>query len=48
MWEERESIEIDGTPWMRFGFAVLDLHGDEIDVRYRIETGATTRLEQFG
>lgn len=46
-WEERASFEMDGQAWAHFGFAVLDLHGERIDVRYRNETGATTRSEQL-
>ncbi len=46
-WEERACFEQDGDPWARFGFAVLDLQDDEIAVRYRNDTGATTRREQI-
>jgi hypothetical protein len=32
-WEERDALVHDGDCWQRFGFAVLDLSGDHIDVR---------------
>lgn len=46
-WVQRESLERDGNRWARFGFAVLDLHPDRIDVRYRDEQGNVTRTEQI-
>jgi hypothetical protein len=46
-WEERACFEQNGDPWARFGFAVFDLQGDRIAVRYRNDTGATTRQEQI-
>jgi hypothetical protein len=46
-WEERGFLESQGEHWARFGFAVLDLAGDHIDVRYRDDRGTTTRTEQF-
>jgi hypothetical protein len=44
-WEEREFVEQDGDRWQRFGFAVLDMASDRIDVRYRDELGRQTRAE---
>lgn len=47
-WEEREFLELDGDHWQRFGFAVLDLAGDRIEVRYRDDLGVQTRAETIG
>ncbi len=44
-WEMRQFLEADGDHWARFGFAVLDLDGDRIEVRYRDDTGAAVRAE---
>jgi hypothetical protein len=41
IWEQREFLTADGQNWARFGFAVLDFHGDQVAVRYRNDTGAT-------
>lgn len=46
-WEERGFLEDKGERWARFGFAILDLAGDHIDVRYRDDQGSTTRSETF-
>jgi Calcineurin-like phosphoesterase len=47
-WEERGFLELEGDRWARFGFAVFDLDGDQIHVRYRDDQGSTTRQEQIG
>ena len=47
IWEERGFLVSDGDHWARFGFAVLDLAPDRIDVRYRDDQGALTRSEQI-
>jgi len=44
-WEMREYLDSGGDHWARFGFAVLDLDGDRMEVRYRDETGALIRTE---
>ena len=45
-WEERGFLEdADGDHWARFGFAVLDLDGGQMQVRYRDDTGAQVRSE---
>jgi hypothetical protein len=44
-WELRGFLESGGDHWARFGFAVLDLNGDRIDVRYRDDTGAEVWAE---
>jgi hypothetical protein len=44
-WEERGFLESGGEHWARFGFAVLDLNGGRLDVRYRDDTGALVRAE---
>jgi 3',5'-cyclic AMP phosphodiesterase CpdA len=38
-WEARDVLEDKGRRWARFGFVVLDLQGDQIEVRYRNELG---------
>jgi predicted esterase len=43
-WEARGYLD-DGRHWARFGFAVLDLDGPRIDVRYLDETGDLVRAE---
>jgi hypothetical protein len=45
VWEVTGHYEAEGRQWGRFGFAVLDLAGDHIDVRYRDDQGAQTRDE---
>jgi calcineurin-like phosphoesterase family protein len=47
VWEVSGHYEADGHRWGRFGFAILDLAGDHIDVRYRDDKGAETRRETF-
>jgi hypothetical protein len=44
-WEARDFLDIGGDHWALFGFAVLDLDGDQIQVRYRNEKGTTFRTE---
>jgi Calcineurin-like phosphoesterase len=44
-WEERDFLTYRGDRWARFGFAILDLAGDHIDVRYRDDQGTVTRSE---
>lgn len=46
-WEERGFLEFEGDKWARFGFAILDLDGERIGVRYRDDRGSTTRCEQI-
>jgi Calcineurin-like phosphoesterase len=46
-WEERGFLEERDERWARFGFAILDLAGGRIDVRYRDDEGTTTRSEQI-
>jgi 3',5'-cyclic AMP phosphodiesterase CpdA len=41
-WEERGFLEYQGDHWARFGFAILDLAGDHIDIRYRDDQGRPT------
>jgi hypothetical protein len=44
-WEERDFSEYRGEHWGRIGFAVLDLAGPQIKMRYRNELGLTSREE---
>jgi hypothetical protein len=44
-WEERDFSEYHGDHWGRMGFAILDLAGPKIKVRYRNELGLTSRKE---
>jgi hypothetical protein len=44
-WEERDFSEYHGDHWGRMGFAILDLAGPQIKVRYRNELGLTSRKE---
>ncbi len=44
-WEERDFSEYHGDHWGRMGFAILDLAGLQIKVRYRNELGETSREE---
>jgi hypothetical protein len=44
-WEERDFSEYRGEHWGRMGFAILDLYGAQIKVRYRNELGGTSREE---
>src|SRR5262249_38097972 len=45
VWEQAGYVDEGGQRWGRFGFAVLDVVGDEIQVRYRDDTGAVVRTE---
>lgn len=45
VWEERDFSEYHGDHWGRMGFAILDLDGAQIKVRYRNELGQTSREE---
>jgi len=45
LWEERGFLKYRGDHWGRFGFAVLDLDGERIDMRYRDDQGTLTRRE---
>ncbi len=47
LWEERGFSEYRGDNWGRMGFAVLDLEGPSMSVRYRDEEGTLTREEVF-
>lgn len=44
-WEARGFLDSGGDHWARFGFAVLDLDGDRMEVRYRDDTGTLIRTE---
>jgi len=44
-WEERDFSQYRGEHWGRMGFAVLDLAGEQIKLRYRNELGLTSREE---
>ena len=45
-WEESGFLaDPDGDHWARFGFAVLDLDGGQMQVRYRDDQGTQTRCE---
>jgi hypothetical protein len=43
LWEARDFSDERGDHWARFGFAILDLAGDEIRVRYRNDQGTRWR-----
>lgn len=45
-WLENTSFIEDNQCWTHFGYAVLDLDGDRIDVRYRNDDGTTPREEE--
>ena len=45
LWEERDFLEGHGDRWHRFGFAVVDLPSDRIEIRYRNDLGVQTRSE---
>ena len=45
VWQVSGHYETDGRHWSRFGFAVLDLGSDHIDIRYRDDEGAETGRE---
>ena len=44
LWEETESFGGGGQRWNTFGFAVLDIDGPQIKVRYHLE-GADPQVE---
>ena len=46
-WEPDGYLEISGQHWALFGFAVFDLDGGRMQVRYRDEQGATFRTEEI-
>jgi hypothetical protein len=46
-WEERDLVTDAGGTWLRFGFAVLDLHADRIEVRYRDDRGQCVHEEEI-
>jgi hypothetical protein len=46
-WEYRDYLVSGNQRWARFGFAVLDLAGDRITVRYMSEEGALVRTEEI-
>lgn len=37
----------DGGHWMKHGFAVLDFHGDTVDVRYVDDEGVVFKEEEI-
>ena len=46
VWEAAGFLEdAGGDCWARFGFAVLDLDGSQMQVRYRDDLGAEIRRE---
>jgi hypothetical protein len=47
VWQESESFEELGASWHKFGFAVLDFSGDQVEVRYRNDDGTQPRTEQI-
>ncbi len=44
-WHSTRTVHEHGARWTRFGFAVLDLQPDHIDVRYRDDDGHTPHTE---
>jgi hypothetical protein len=46
-WRSTRTVRSDGKEWRRFGFAVLDLDGDQIRVRYRDDDGTPTHTERI-
>ena len=44
-WEERDCVTLFGRNWRRFGFAVFDFDGAQVQVRYRNDAGTQTRSE---
>jgi hypothetical protein len=44
-WHSTRTVRSRGKEWSRFGFAVLDLRGDRISVRYRDDDGTLTHTE---
>jgi Calcineurin-like phosphoesterase len=47
VWQESGSFEQDGMSWHKFGFAVLDFDGDQVEVRYRDDDGSQPRTERI-
>jgi hypothetical protein len=47
IWEDRETLEDGGQRWARFGYAVLDLDGPTMTVRYIDDTGDQVRCEEI-
>jgi hypothetical protein len=48
LWEETATFMLDGSDWGRCGFAVLDLEGPTINVRYHLDDGVPVCVtEQF-
>lgn len=47
VWEESASFAELGQNWHRFGFAVLDFNGEQIEVRYRDDDGTQVRTESI-
>jgi hypothetical protein len=45
IWEERDFLDVRGDHWSRFGFAVLDFAGRDVEVRYRNDLGDQVRQE---
>jgi 3',5'-cyclic AMP phosphodiesterase CpdA len=46
-WEARGYLEAGGEHWARFGYAVLDLDGPRMTVRYLDEEGTLVRSEEI-
>jgi hypothetical protein len=46
-WRSTRTVRSGGKAWRRFGFAVLDLDGDRIEVRYVDDDGTLTHTEQI-
>ena len=44
-WRSTRTVREDGEDWIRFGFAVLDLHPSQIQVAYVDDDGVTTHTE---
>jgi hypothetical protein len=44
-WDSRRYIWSGPQRWARFGFAVIDLMGEKVDVRYRDDDGKQTHDE---
>jgi hypothetical protein len=47
-WIETGAFAENGCDWHRFGFAVLDVDGPSIVIRYRDDEGTETRRETIG
>jgi hypothetical protein len=47
LWEERHFYVEDGYHWARFGFAVLDFNGAEVQVTYYNDAGDPVHEEPF-